>query len=141
MLLSKTAQFARIAQDNETMHVIVISELAEGEGRAGFIRYTLIPMLFAFVYFWLSYVLYMLTPRYSYELNYLFESHAHEQYSLFLAREGEALKQKMVTSHFLSWYGRFPEHQYAFFESVCIDELIHRNQSIEHLEHLRAIHS
>ncbi len=132
--LSDVAQFAQIAQDNETMHVVVISKLAEKEECAGIIRHTLIPMLFAFFYFWASYFLYVINPRYSYELNFLFESHAFEQYSRFLEKRGDELKNKSIHSDFLKWYGREPKNQYEFFLSVRNDEIIHRNKSIEEIE-------
>ena len=129
MELSKISRYATLAQDNETMHVIVISKLAKAERRAGVIRHTLIPMLFAFVYFWASYFLYLLNPRWSHELNYLFENHAFEQYSTFIDTHVEELKKKPLSSEFLSWYGRTPVNQYEFFISVRNDELIHRNTS------------
>ena len=131
---SHLSEFARLAQDNETMHVIVISKLAREESRAGVIRYTLIPMLFAFVYFWISYVLYFINKRYSMELNYCFENHAYEQYIAFLALNESDLKAKPIVSDFLSWYGRSPISQYEFFESVRNDELIHRNVSIHKIQ-------
>lgn len=132
--LSGVTQYARIAQDNETMHVIVISKIAKDECRAGFIRYTLIPMVFAFFYFWASYVLYLVNKRYSMELNYCFENHAFEQYSQFLTENEEALKGKMIVSDFLAWYGRHPISQYEFFQSVRNDELIHRNMSVHSIQ-------
>ena len=131
---SSVSQFARIAQDNETMHVVVISKIAREECRAGVIRYTLIPMIFAFVYFWASYVLYLVNKRYSMELNYSFENHSFEQYSRFLDENEEALKSKPVTSDFLAWYGRTPRSQYEFFRSVRNDELIHRNMSLHSIQ-------
>ena len=79
----------------------------------------------------MSYLLYLLKPRWSYELNYLFESHAFEQYSIFLNRYGERLKEKTIESNFLKWYGRTPANQYEFFRSIRNDEIIHRNESIE----------
>ena len=91
--LSNVAKYARLAQDNETMHVVVISQLAKGEEKAGLIRHTLIPMFFAFFYFWWSYVLYLVNPRYSYELNYMFENHAFEQYNRFLEKRGDEKKR------------------------------------------------
>jgi hypothetical protein len=133
MLLSNVAKYARLAQDNETMHVVVISKLAQAEGRAGVIRYTLIPMVFAFFYFWASYILFLVKPRYSYELNFMFENHAFLQYDRFLELHGEALKKKYVQSEFLSWYGRHPKNQYEFFLSVRNDEIIHRNTSIHEI--------
>ena len=131
--LSGVAKYARIAQDNETMHVGVISKLAQIEVHAGFLRHSCIPVFFSFMYFWVSYILYMMNPRYSYELNYLFESHAFEQYSRFLEEQGEELKKKLVNSEFLEWYGRHPRSQYEFFLSVRNDELIHRNTSIKEI--------
>lgn len=128
--LSRVARFAVIAQDNETMHLVVISLLAGAEKKAGFIRHTLMPMFFAFFYFWVSYILYLVRPRWSLELNYLFEKDAFEQYSRFLDLHGEELKKKPVDSKFLAWYGRNPQNQYEFFRSVRNDEIIHRNQSI-----------
>lgn len=132
--LSGLSEYAHLSQDNETMHVVVVSHLSKSEQKAGFIRYTFIPAVFAFFYFWWSYVLYLANPRYSYELNYLFEQHAFDQYSRFIQDNEEALKNKNVESTFLSWYGRHPENQYEFFRSVRNDELIHRNTSIEHIK-------
>ncbi|HAT68801.1 MAG: hypothetical protein A2481_03635 [Candidatus Yonathbacteria bacterium RIFOXYC2_FULL_47_9] len=132
--LSKITKFARMAADNETMHVIVVSHLARLEQKAGVIRYTLIPMFFAFFYFWASYFLYLFKPRWSLELNYLFEQHAFDSYSEFLEIFGEELHKKPITSEFLAWYGRHPRSQYEFFKSVRNDELVHRNRSIHEIE-------
>lgn len=135
MQLTSVAKYARVAQDNETMHVVVISQLAMREGeKAGYFHHTLMPMLFAFFYFWWSYLLYLVNPRYSYELNYLFENHAFEQYDRFLETHGEELKHKSVESEFLTWYGRNPRNQYELFQSIRNDEIIHRNTSIEEIK-------
>lgn len=131
--LSEIAKFARLAADNETMHVVVISKLARTEQYAGVIRYTLIPMFFAFFYFLASYFLYLYKPRWSLELNYLFEQHAFDQYSRFLKVHGDELREKAVHSDFLTWYGRHPKNQYEFFRSVRNDEIIHRNRSIQEI--------
>lgn len=133
MRLSEVAKYARLAQDNETMHVVVISHLAQHEERAGFIRHSLTPMFFAFFYFWWSYFLFLINPRYSYELNFMFENHAFEQYNRFLETRGEELKKKAIQSDFLTWYGRHPRNQYEFFLSVRNDEIIHRNTSIREI--------
>ncbi len=131
--LSRVARYSRMAQDNETMHVVVVSHLASREGKAGLVRHTLIPMFFAFFYFWASYLLYLIRPRWSLEINYLFEQHAFEQYSRFLDLHEEELKKKPVESDFLAQYGRNPRSQYEFFQSVRNDELIHRNQSVKNM--------
>ena len=138
MKYSKIAHFSEHAQENETMHVVVISQLAKGRERAGAFRHTFIPMLFAFFYFWMSYFLYIINTRYSYELNYMFENHAFEQYNEFLEMNANVLKDTKLESEFLTWYGRQFDNHYDFFVSVRNDEIIHRNQSIEEIERLRA---
>jgi len=136
LTLSKHARYAEYAQENETMHVVVISQLAKAEGNSGFVRHTLIPMFFSFFYFWISYFLYLIKPRWSYELNYLFETHAFSQYNDFLNLYGDELREKKVESSFLAWYGRHSDNQYDFFLSVRNDELIHRTVSLEEI-HVR----
>ncbi|MEK7604616.1 MAG: alternative oxidase [Patescibacteria group bacterium] len=131
--LSRMTRFSRFAADNETMHVVVISALTQKEQKAGFLRYTLIPACFAFIYFWFSYLLYLIYPRYSLEINYLFEQHAYEQYDRFLGMYGTLLRGKSIESTFLADYGRHPRSQYEFFELVRNDELVHRNQSIHEI--------
>ena len=81
-----------------------------------------------------SYLLYIIRPRWSFELNYLFESHAFAQYEEFLATRGEELRNKPILSDFLNWYGRHPISQYDFFLSVRNDELIHRNQAVRDID-------
>lgn len=133
LTLCEDNNFARLSQENETMHVIVISKLAREEGiRANFLVHSVIPMAFAFFYYWASYLLYLVNSKWSLQLNYLFENHAYHQYDQFLKTEGEALRGKLVSSDFLLWYGRDPLSQYEFFESVRNDELIHRNKSIKY---------
>lgn len=131
LALAATDQFARIAQDNETMHVVVISSLAKQKERAWFIRDTFIPLFFACFYFASSSLLYVLRPKWSFELNYLFEQHAFDQYQLFLEINELQLKQETISSPFLAWYGRTPKNQYDFFLGVRNDEIIHRNHSID----------
>ncbi len=132
--LCKTSAFSRFAQDNETMHVVVISSLARRKKDHGFFRFTLIPLLFALVYFWVIYLLYMVSHRTALELNYLFESHAYAQYQDFLDANEEMLRQTPIQSDFLDFYGRSAKSEYEFFEMVRNDELIHRNRSIRELE-------
>ncbi|CAN5733110.1 hypothetical protein BH11PAT2_BH11PAT2_07220 [soil metagenome] len=131
--LVQDTRYARLAHDNETMHVVVISQLAKLHCRAGFIRHTLIPLLFSFGYFWASYVLYLVNEKYSYELNYLFESHAFAQYREFLETNEDLLKSRPIASDFLSWYGRSPRSEFEFFRSVRNDELIHRNTTVRRI--------
>jgi ubiquinol oxidase len=129
--LCKTTAFSRFAQDNETMHVVVISHLARTQKNIGWFRHTLLPILFSLFYFWAIYILYLVSHRAALELNYLFESHAYQQYSRFLEENEEELKHKPMMSDFLAFYGREAKSEYEFFEMVRNDELIHRNRSLK----------
>lgn len=132
--LAKTSAFSRQAQDNETMHVVVITQICKRLRCTGFFRHTLIPLLFAFFYFWTIYLLYMVSPKSALELNFLFESHAYAQYQEFLEREGERLRDTPIVSDFLTFYGREVRSEYELFESIRNDELVHRNRSIRELQ-------
>jgi hypothetical protein len=132
--LTKTSAFSRQAQDNETMHVVVITQICKRLRCTGPVRHMLIPLIFALFYFWTIYLLYMVSRRSALELNYLFESHAYSQYSEFLTLYGEQLRDTPVMSDFLDLYGRQCRSEYELFESIRNDELIHRNRSIKELE-------
>ncbi|MBU2103842.1 hypothetical protein KKD81_02615 [Patescibacteria group bacterium] len=132
--LTKTSAFSRHAQDNETMHVVVLSQIVKRLRCEGFFRHVLIPLLFAFFYFWTVYLLYMLSRKSALELNYLFENHAYHEYDQFLIQDGERLRDTAIMSDFLVHYGRNFRSEYEFFESVRNDELIHRNRSIRELQ-------
>ena len=132
--LCRLSAFSRFAQDNETMHVVVISQIARANGDTGLFRHTLVPVIFSFFYFWVTYLLYLVSPKSALELNYLFESHAYAQYDGFLEAEGERLRATCVTSDFLAFYGREAKSEYELFESIRNDELIHRNRSIREID-------
>lgn len=129
--LTKFSAFSRMAQDNETMHVIVISQIVHRLKCQGFFRHTLIPFLFSFLYFWMIYILFLISRRAALDLNFIFESHAYHQYQRFLDTEGDRLRQTPIASDFLAFYGRTVANEYEFFELVRNDELIHRNRSME----------
>jgi ubiquinol oxidase len=132
--LSKTSAFSRAAQDNETMHVVVITQIAKRLRCTDPIRHLLIPLVFAFFYFWTICLLYLLSRRAALELNYLFESHAYEQYSRFVHLHEARLRTTPVSSDFLSFYGRECRSEYELFTSIRNDELVHRNRSIKEIE-------
>lgn len=127
--LTKLNAFSRMAQDNETMHVVVLSQIVQRLRCQSFFRHTFIPFLFSFFYFWIVYILFLFSRRSALDLNYLFESHAYAQYSKFIENEGDRLRQTPVTSDFLAFYGRNVSNEYELFESIRNDELIHRNRS------------
>lgn len=132
--LAKIARFSRIAQDNETLHVVVISQIVRRLNCQGFFRHVLIPLLFSFFYFNTLFILYFLSRKSSLELNYLFEAHAYEQYGLFLEQNEEKLRHTPIQSDFLDFYGRNVRTEYELFSLIRNDELVHRNRSIREIE-------
>jgi len=132
--LAQTARWSRMAQDNETLHVVIISNLVHKLGNEGFFKDMLLPILFSFAYSITVYVLYLLHPRSALELNYLFENHAFAQYQEFLDRNAVVLQGRPVVSEFLAWYGREVRNEYELFETIRNDELIHRNRSIREIQ-------
>lgn len=132
--LAKTSYFSRCAQDNETLHVIVISQLAKKHGQDTFLLHTVLPIIVSFCYFAVSFLLFLICPRYSFQLNYVFECHAFLQYQRFLEERRDTLHKEPILSDFLAFYGRYPRSEYEFFTGVMTDELIHRHQSYREAE-------
>ena len=66
----------------------------------------------------------------AFELNYLFEQHAYDQYTQFLLDNGDKLRATPVKSDFLEFYGRPCTNEYDLFDSIRLDEIIHRNCSL-----------
>jgi len=136
--LAKTSIFSRMAQDNETLHVVVISQIVRRLRCESFIRHTLVPLIFAAFYGLAVWMLYLVSRRSALELNFVFESHAFEQYQQFLDEHEARLRITPITSEFLEFYGRNVRSEWELFESIRNDELIHRNRSIRELEaHVR----
>ncbi len=119
----------KFAQDNETMHVVVISQICKQEKVGNWVMHTLAPVLVSYVYFMISTLLYFFDRRHSYQLNYLFENHAYNEYEKFIREHSETLKQKPARCAFLDFYGRECANQLELFESIKNDEIIHRNES------------
>lgn len=127
----KNADFGKFAQDNETMHVVLISQICRKEKLGNWFGHTLVPIILAYTYFFISTFLYIISKKSSYQLNYLFENHAYNQYSIFIEENHKKLEKKQIRSKFLNFYGRKVENQLELFESIKNDEIIHRNTSVE----------
>lgn len=129
--LGELTHFSRVAQDNETMHVVVIGTILQKQHSFLMLAF---PFVLSFVYFQASFLLHLLSRTWAYELNFLFEEHAYKTYDAFLQQEGEKLKEAPLHSAYLAWYGRDVSNQYEFIELVRNDELLHRNASAAHMK-------
>jgi ubiquinol oxidase len=127
---------ARHQQDNEQWHLLILEEMIHRKGiREGFLRYRLLPQIIAFFYYHISWLLYVIRPGLSYELNAHFEDHAEHEYMEFV-RENPDLEGTPFESVFERDYGSF-ESQADLFRQIGLDERHHKEESLARMEQPR----
>ena len=121
---------SRIQQDNEQWHLLLLEELTDRAGvREGLVRYRVVPQMMAFVYYHISWLLYVIRPRWSYLLNAWFEDHAEHEYMHYVA-ENPALEAEPFESIFADDYGRFASVA-DLFRQIGYDERVHKLETLE----------
>ncbi len=127
---------SRDQQDNEQWHLLILEELVEASGkREGFLRFRVAPQALAFAYYHLSWLLYALKPRWSYELNADFEDHAEHEYALFV-QENPEFEATPYDGMFAEEYGRF-ESVADLFRQIGHDERVHKLESLARMHEPR----
>ena len=134
--IHERATEARAQQDNEMMHLLMIEELLDQRGfRRSPVRGVVLPQLLAFGYYQLSWLLYVVRPRWSYALNADFEDHATHTYLDFV-REHPELDEQPWTSVFADDYG--PSDTVGeLFRRIALDEAEHRRESEQRIHAAR----
>lgn len=118
----------REQQDNEQWHLLILAEQIQKQGsREGLIRFGLIPQLLAFVYYQISWLLYIIRPSLSYKLNMEFEDHAENEYMQFV-QDNPQLEEEPFESFFEAHYGKF-DSMADLFRQIGMDERIHKEES------------
>lgn len=127
---------AREQQDNEQWHLLILEELLHREPRyRDPVRYVVTPQLLAFAYYHLSWLLFVVRPRWSYRLNADLEDHAEHQYAAFV-RDNPELEDEPYDGEFGEEYGRFATLG-DLFRRVSLDERTHKQESVAHLRDAR----
>ncbi|MEX2627600.1 MAG: alternative oxidase [Ilumatobacteraceae bacterium] len=126
---------SRAQQDNEQWHLLILEELLAERGRQSFVRYRLLPQVIAFVYYQLSWLLYVIRPGWSYRLNADFEDHAEHEYMLFVS-ENPQLADRPYDGLFAAEYGRF-DTLADLFRQIGYDERVHKEESLAAMERPR----
>jgi ubiquinol oxidase len=127
---------SRVQQDNEQWHLLMLEEIKSKKGiREGFIRYWLIPQALAFVYYNISWLLYVIRPKWSYLLNVQFEDHAEHEYMEFVA-ENPYLETEPFESIFKEDYGEFTSLA-DLFRQIGYDERVHKLESLARMGEAR----
>jgi ubiquinol oxidase len=127
------ANESRAQQDNEQWHLLILEELVDRGGRReSFARFRLLPQALAVVYYWLSWLLYVIRPRWSYALNADFEDHAEHEYALFV-QEHPDLEDEPYDGLFAEEYGYFASLA-DLFRQIGHDERVHKEESLARME-------
>ena len=98
---------SRSQQDNEQWHLLILEELLARSGqREGKLRFYWLPQALAFIYYQLSWLLYVVRPAWSYRLNADFEDHAEYEYMTWVTEHPE-WESMAFESSFATDYGQF----------------------------------
>jgi hypothetical protein len=120
---------SRGQEDNEQWHLLILEEMiARSEAREGWLRYTLFPQALAFVYYQLSWLLYVTHPAWSYRLNADFEDHAEHEYAL-LVEEHPEWEDRPFDSAFAGDYAEL-DSVADLFRMISYDERVHKDESV-----------
>lgn len=127
---------SRRQQDNEQWHLFIIEELTGKQGfKENFFLYRLIPQIMAFIYYHISWVLYVIKPRWSYELNADFEDHAEHEYMEFV-EQNPAFETQPFTSQFEKDYGSYTSLA-DLLRQIGLDERHHKEESLARIRNAR----
>lgn len=123
---------SRHQQDNEQWHLLILEEwIHRNRITESFLLHRLVPQVIAFLYYQLSWLLYVMKPQWSYRLNVDFETHAEREYMLF-AHEHPELGQVPFQSHFKKDYGNF-ETMADVIRQIGYDERTYKLESMHKL--------
>jgi len=129
-------QHAREQQDNEQWHLFIVEDMLEHRGaRLGWFRYRVLPQLIAFSYYLVSWLLYLVSPAWSYSLNADFEDHAEHEYMAFVAEHSE-LEFEVCSCSVADDYGCADTFA-DVLRQIGVDERHHKDESLAELAALR----
>jgi ubiquinol oxidase len=120
---------SRAQQDNEQWHLLMLEERIEREQtEESWLRFTVIPQTLAFVYYQLSWLLYVIHPAWSYQLNADFEDHAEHEYALLVTEHPE-WEDEAFESAFAADYAHVATTA-DLFRQISYDERVHKEDSV-----------
>jgi ubiquinol oxidase len=81
---------SRSQQDNEQWHLLILDEqIVRASTREGRLKYFWLAQAIAFVYYQLSWLMFVVRPAWSYRLNADFEDHAEHEYAKLVSEHPE----------------------------------------------------
>ena len=119
---------SRAQQDNEMYHLLIIEDLIARSGQPqSRIKFFWLPQAIAFVYYQLSWLLFVVNPSWSYRLNADFEDHAEHEYMTMVAEHPD-WDNASFESSFSGDFGHF-DSLADVFRQIGHDERIHKLES------------
>jgi ubiquinol oxidase len=118
---------SRWEQDNEQWHLLILKELTADEPRRPWIRSRVLPQLLAFVYYQLSWFMFVARPSWSYRLNADFEDHAEHEYAR-LVEEHPEWEAVAYDGEFAEDFGSY-DSLADLFRQIGYDERLHKLES------------
>jgi ubiquinol oxidase len=127
---------SRSQQDNEQWHLLILGELT-GKRRINenLFLHGLVPQVIAFFYYHISWILYVIRPKWSYLLNAYFEDHAEHEYMEYVS-ENPQLEAERFDSMFAGDYGQF-DSLADMFRQIGYDERVHKVESLTRVDTAR----
>lgn len=123
---------ARDEQDNEFWHLLIMEEFLDAKGykRRWFFD-KVFPQILSFLYYQLSWLLFVVKPEWSYRLNSDFEDHAMRQYALFVEEHPE-FDEMTWESKYRGDYG-FHATVGDMLRQIAVDEEQHKDHSEDYI--------
>ncbi|MBA3907114.1 MAG: hypothetical protein H0X35_10585 [Pseudonocardiales bacterium] len=127
---------ARAQQDNEQWHLLALEDLIrQSDFRESSLMYFWLPQALAFGYYQLAWLLLVIHPKWSYQLNADFEDHAEHEYMLFVDEHPE-WESESLAADFEEEHGRFASVA-DLFRQIGHDERVHKQESVSRIREAR----
>ena len=127
---------SRVQQDNEQWHLLIIGELTAKRGIGeNLLLHGFVPQVIDFFYYHVSWILYVIRPKWSYLLNAYFEDHAEHEYMEYVT-ENSDLEAQPFDSMFAEDYGHFTSLA-DLFRQIGYDERVHKLESLARVDDAR----
>ncbi|MFI6811971.1 alternative oxidase [Nonomuraea sp. NPDC050328] len=121
---------AREDQDNEQFHLLIMEDLIDRQGlRRNWLLHRAAPWAISFFYYHVSWLLFLVHPKWSYRLNAEFEDHAEHTYMDFVA-ENPDLEFVPDPGTYADGYGRYRSVA-DLLRQIGHDERVHKLDSLE----------
>ena len=120
---------ARSDQDNEQWHLLIMQDFVQRQGmKQAWFKHRALPWLISFFYYHVSWLLFLIKPERSYQLNAEFQDHAEHEYMCFVAAHPE-LETTSDPGTYAAEYGQY-DSVADLLRQIGHDERVHKLESL-----------